>query len=139
MLTLIVAVLISLVVLWAVFVAAMLIFRPKIDLREAVRILPDLLLMLGGIAQDTRLPWTVRVRLWLVLFYLAIPIDLVPDVFPVIGWADDAILVAWVVRSVVRKSGDDALVRNWPGSPEGLEVVKRLAGVRPPSSGAASG
>ena len=116
-----------------------MIFRPKTDLSEAVRILPDLLLMLGGIAQDSTLPWTVRVRLWLVLFYLAIPIDLVPDVFPVIGWADDAILVAWVVRSVVRKSGDDALARNWPGSPEGLEVVKRLAGVRPPAGGAASG
>jgi len=135
MLTLIVAVLISLVILWVVFVAAMLIFRPKTDLREAVRILPDLLLMLGAIAQDRTLPWTVRVRLWLVLFYLAVPIDIVPDVFPVIGWADDAILVAWVVRSVVRRSGEEALARNWPGSPEGLEVVKRLAGVRPPRSG----
>ena len=139
MLTLIVAVVISLVILWVVFVGAMLIFRPKTDLREAARILPDLLLMLGGIAQDTKLPWSVRVRLWLVLLYLATPVDLVPDFIPVVGWADDAIIVAWVVRSVVRRSGDDALARNWPGSPEGLDVVKRLAGVRPQPGGTASG
>ena len=31
------------------------------------------LLMLGGIAQDGTLPLTVRVRLWLLLFYLALP------------------------------------------------------------------
>ena len=131
MLTLILAVVVSLVILWIAFVGAMLIFRPRTDLREAMLILPDLLLMLGAIAQDGTLPWTVRLRLWLVLFYLAVPIDIVPDVFPVIGWADDAILVAWVVRSVVRRSGPEALARNWRGSADGLDVVKRLAGIRP--------
>jgi uncharacterized membrane protein YkvA (DUF1232 family) len=135
MLTLIIAVLASLVILWIAFVGALLLFRPRTDLREAMRILPDLLVMLGGIAQDGSLPWTVRVRLWLVLFYLAVPIDIIPDVFPVVGWADDAILVAWVVRSVVRRSGPEALARNWPGPPDGLEVVKRLAGVRPEHAG----
>jgi len=139
MLTLILAVLISLVILWIAFVGALLIFRPRTDLREAVRILPDLLVMLGAIAQDGALPWSVRARLWLVLFYLAMPIDIIPDVFPVIGWADDAILVAWVVRSVVRRSGPDALARNWPGPADGLDVVKRLAGVRPEPPGPVSG
>jgi uncharacterized membrane protein YkvA (DUF1232 family) len=131
MLTLIVAMLVSLAILWIAFAGAMLIFRPRTDLREAVRILPELLLMLGAIAQDDTLPWTIRLRLWLVLFYLAVPFDIVPDVFPVIGWADDAILVAWVVRSVMRRSGPEALARNWRGTPEGLDVVKRLAGIRP--------
>ena len=99
------------------------------ELRDAVRILPDLLLMLGGIAQDGTLPLTVRVRLWLLLFYLALPFDIVPDVIPIVGYADDAILVAWVIRSVVRRSGIETLTRHWPGSPEGLDVVRRLAGV----------
>jgi uncharacterized membrane protein YkvA (DUF1232 family) len=137
MLTLVIAVLISLAVVWVAFVGALLIFRPRTDLREAVRVLPDILLLLGGIAQDRSLPWTVRVRLWLVLFYLAVPIDIVPDVFPVLGWADDAILVIWVLRSVVRRMGDDALARNWPGTPDGLEVVRRLTGIHAPRAGQA--
>jgi uncharacterized membrane protein YkvA (DUF1232 family) len=36
----------------------------------------------------------VRLWLWLLLAYLAIPIDLVPDFIPVVGYSDDAIIVA---------------------------------------------
>ncbi|MEU0835681.1 YkvA family protein [Streptomyces sp. NPDC056231] len=37
------------------------------------------------------------------MIYLALPIDLIPDVLPVIGYADDAIIVAFTLRSVVRR------------------------------------
>jgi uncharacterized membrane protein YkvA (DUF1232 family) len=129
MLTVVLAVVISLLIVWAVFIAALAIWRPKVGVAEAARILPDLLRMLGAIAQDSSMPFTVRMRIWLLLFYLAIPFDLVPDVIPVIGYADDAILTVWAIRSVVRRSGQDALERHWPGSGEGLAVVRRLAGL----------
>jgi uncharacterized membrane protein YkvA (DUF1232 family) len=129
MLTVVLAVVISLLILWAVFIAALAIWRPKVGVAEAARILPDLLRMLGAIAQDSSMPFTVRLRIWLLLFYLAIPFDLVPDVIPVIGYADDAILTVWAIRSVVRRSGQDALERHWPGSAQGLGVVRTLAGL----------
>ena len=132
MLTIVVAVLISLVVLWLAFIVALAIWRPKVGLSEAARILPDLLLMLGAIAQDRSLPFSVRVRLWLLLFYLAVPFDIVPDVIPIVGYADDAILVIWTIRSVVRRSGADTLARHWRGSDDGLAVIRRLAGVGTP-------
>jgi uncharacterized membrane protein YkvA (DUF1232 family) len=65
----------------------------------------------------------VRVRLGLLLGYLAIPVDLVPDFVPVLGYADDAIIVTWVLRSVVRRAGPDAVRRHWPGSQDGLGAV----------------
>jgi uncharacterized membrane protein YkvA (DUF1232 family) len=71
----------------------------------------------------------VRVRLWLLLGYLALPVDLVPDFIPVIGYADDAVIVALALRSVTRHAGADALERHWPGTPEGLAAVRRLAGL----------
>jgi uncharacterized membrane protein YkvA (DUF1232 family) len=129
MLTAVLAVVISLLIVWAVFIAALAIWRPKVGVAEAARILPDLLRMLGSIARDRSMPFAVRVRIWLLLVYYAIPFDLVPDVIPVIGYADDAILTIWAIRSVVRRSGQDALERHWPGSEEGLAVVRRLAGV----------
>src|SRR5262249_35114155 len=129
MLTVAVAVVISLLIVWAVFIAALAIWRPKVGVSEAARILPDLLRMLGAIAQDGSMPFTVRLRIWLLLFYLAIPFALVPDVIPVIGYADDAILTVWAIRSVVRRSGRDSLERHWPGSSEGLAVVRRLSGL----------
>lgn len=61
--------------------------------------------------------------------YLALPVDLVPDFVPVLGFADDAIFVAVVLRSVARATGPQALEGHWPGSPEGLAVVRRLARV----------
>ena len=129
MLTVVPAVVISLLILWVVFIVALAIWRPKVGVSEAARILPDLLRMLGAIAQDGSMPFTVRLRIWLLLFYLAIPFDLVPDVIPVIGYADDAILTVWAIRSVVRRSGQNSLERHWPGSGDGLAVVRRLAGL----------
>lgn len=68
----------------------------------------------------------MRLRLWLLLAYLAMPIDLIPDFIPVLGYADDAILVAFVLRSVIRRAGPEAVARHWPGSEEGLRAVRRL-------------
>jgi len=59
------------------------------------------------------------------------PIDLVPDFVPVIGYADDAIAVGLVLRSVVRRAGPGPVSRHWPGTPDGLAAVYRLAGVTP--------
>ena len=44
----------------------------------------------------------MRVRLWLLLLYLVLPIDLIPDFIPVLGYADDAIIVAVAIRSIAR-------------------------------------
>jgi uncharacterized membrane protein YkvA (DUF1232 family) len=81
------------------------------------------------LAGDASLPRGIRWRLGLLLAYLALPIDLVPDFIPVAGYADDVLLIAWVLRSVVRAAGPGALERHWPGSTQGLDVVRRLAGV----------
>jgi uncharacterized membrane protein YkvA (DUF1232 family) len=98
-------------------------------LREALRLLPDVVRLLHRLARDHELPRGVRVRLAILLLYLASPIDLIPDFIPVLGYADDAIVVALALRSVVRTAGPDALTRHWPGTPEGLQAVMRLAGI----------
>jgi uncharacterized membrane protein YkvA (DUF1232 family) len=56
------------------------------------------------------------------------PIDLVPDFIPVLGYADDVVVVAIVLRSVIRAAGPEALERHWPGTPEGLRVIHTLCG-----------
>ena len=62
---------------------------------------------------------------------MASPIDLIPDLLPVIGLLDDAVLVYVVLRSVARSAGDDALTRHWRGSSDGLRVVERFLGLPP--------
>jgi uncharacterized membrane protein YkvA (DUF1232 family) len=65
----------------------------------------------------------------LLLIYLAIPFDPIPDFIPVLGYADGAIIVAAVLRSVVRRAGLDAVRERWPGSDDGFAALTRLAGL----------
>lgn len=128
-------VVLALLAVWAVAVLVLVRVAPgRVDLSQAARLLPDLLRLVAGLARDRDLPRGVRVRLWLLLAYLASPVDLVPDVVPVVGYADDAVLVVLTLRSVVRAAGAGALARHWPGSADGLAVVHRLAGL--PEGGA---
>ncbi|MFE2747082.1 YkvA family protein [Streptomyces scopuliridis] len=128
----------GLVLAWLLALAALMIVKPRGGLlTEAIRLLPDLLRLIPRLARDPQLPRGVRVRLWLLLGYLAMPIDLIPDFIPVLGYADDAIVVAATLRSVVRAAGPEALTRHWPGTPDGLTAVRRLAGlprVSPPGA-----
>lgn len=127
----------GLILLWLVMLA--MLWRAqrhqsdKAGIRDALRLIPDVVRLLRRLAADPALPRGVRIRLLMLLGYLLMPIDLVPDFIPVIGYADDAIIVAIALRSVARRAGPEALDAHWPGSPEGLRLVKQLAGLHIPA------
>jgi uncharacterized membrane protein YkvA (DUF1232 family) len=130
----------ALLLAWLALIATLVVARPTGDLlQQALRLLPDLLRLLRRLAGDRSLPRGVRVRLWLLLAYLAVPIDVIPDVIPVLGYADDAIIVTAVLCSVVRRAGLEALHRHWPGTDDGLGAVIRLCGLAPQPNRADAG
>lgn len=98
-----------------------------VTMKDALRLLPDLLRLLRRLLADKTLAAGVRIGPALLLAYLLSPIDLVPDFLPVIGYADDVIIVALVLRSVIARAGEDALRRHWPGTPDGLQLILKLA------------
>jgi uncharacterized membrane protein YkvA (DUF1232 family) len=122
---------VGLALTYLVLLAALLKARPTGNvLAETLRLLPDLVRLLRRLATDGGVPVAARVRLWLLLAYLAMPIDLVPDFVPVLGYADDAIVVSLVLRSVVRRAGASVVRRHWPGTDDGLAALGRLAGLQ---------
>lgn len=127
----------GLLLAWLALGAALFAVRPRGGaLREAVRLLPDLLRLVGRLAADRSLPAGVRVRLALLGVYLAMPFDLIPDFVPVVGYADDAIAVAWTLRSVTRRAGLATVRRHWPGTDDGFAALARLCRLdRPPAGG----
>lgn len=131
-----IAVIGGVIVIYAVLLVLLALYARRhpetVGMKDALRLLPDLLTLLRRLTADRSLPRGIRVRLVLLLVYLASPIDLVPDFLPVIGYADDAIIVALVLRSVIRKAGNGALEQHWPGTPGGLVLIYRLAGMGTP-------
>lgn len=113
---------------WLALIAYVWIRRPQAgSAREGVRLLPDILRLIRGLAADRSVGRGVRFRLWLLLAYLAFPIDLVPDVIPVIGYLDDLVIMSAVLRSVVRHAGTETVRGHWLGTDTGLDAVWRLA------------
>ncbi|MFZ2175376.1 MAG: YkvA family protein [Rhodococcus sp. (in: high G+C Gram-positive bacteria)] len=122
----------GLLLLWLVLLGVLWAAKPEeAGIRDALRLLPDVVRLIRRLAADHTLPRGVRVRLVLLLGYLLLPIDLVPDFIPVLGYADDAVIVALALRSVTRRAGPAALEKHWPGTDAGLAAVRRLAGISP--------
>jgi uncharacterized membrane protein YkvA (DUF1232 family) len=66
------------------------------------------------------------VRVVLLFVYLAIPIDIIPDFVPILGYADDAIIVVLVLRSVCRRVSVEELRAAWPGTDDGFAALCQL-------------
>lgn len=123
----------TLVGLWLLLLLALVLLRPTgaraSAAREVLRSAADVVRLVGRLARDPDVPRGARLGLWLLLGYLVLPLDLVPDVLPVVGQLDDVVVAAVVLRAVVRRAGPDVVRRSWSGSPEGLAAVLRLTGL----------
>jgi len=130
----------ALLLAWLLLVVYLLLRKPERGTaREALRLLPDTVRLLRRIAGDSSLPRGVRFRLWLLLGYLAFPLDVVPDFIPIVGYVDDVVIAGAALRSVVRRAGPGTVRHHWPGTGEGLAALWRLAGLPgepPPTTGA---
>jgi uncharacterized membrane protein YkvA (DUF1232 family) len=116
-----------LAVVYAAFVVALVLVGRRSDARALATFIPDCIVLVSRLARDARVPRRRKLLLLVLVGYLALPFDLVPDFIPIAGQLDDAIIVALVLRSFVR-SGDRNLIRElWPGPEQSLALILRLA------------
>jgi uncharacterized membrane protein YkvA (DUF1232 family) len=114
--------------LYALFVAALYIGGRKSDARALAGFIPDCVVLFGRLLRDRRVPRRGKLLIGLLLGYLSMPFDLVPDFVPVAGQLDDAIIAAFVLRAVLWASGPELAREHWPGPRSSLELVLRIAG-----------
>jgi uncharacterized membrane protein YkvA (DUF1232 family) len=101
-------------------------------IRDSIRLLPDTVRLVRRLAGDHEIPFRTRLPVWLLLGYLISPIDVVPDFVPLLGYADDIVITALVLRWFVRHAGADKLAEHWPGTPDGLLRTKALLRIADP-------
>lgn len=105
---------------------------------DTLLLFPDFVHLLVRLGLDRRVPVELKTQTAAVLAYVALPLDLVPEVFigPT-GFADDLLLVVLMVRRLIGSVPSDIVSAYWAG-PDGLletirdvlETAEELVGKR---------
>jgi uncharacterized membrane protein YkvA (DUF1232 family) len=115
--------------LYVVSIAGLIAAGRREDARALAGFIPDCLVLVSRLARDPRISRPRRAILFLVLGYLALPFDLVPDFLPGIGQLDDAVILGLALRVVIRGGGTEMVREAWPGPEASLTLVLRAAGL----------
>ena len=91
--------------------------------REMVGFLPNGIVFLRRLRGHSHLPRRGRIALGLALGYLVSPIQLIPNIIPVIGQADDVTVIFLALRYACRRLPRADVVAAWPGDPAYLDQL----------------
>ena len=115
------------VILYASFVVVLVVAGRRESARALAGFIPDCVILCSRLLRDPRVPRRKKALLVALAGYLALPFDLIPDFIPVAGQFDDVIIVALVLRSLLRGGGEPLVRQHWPGPENSLALVLRLA------------
>ena len=95
---------------------------------DAALMLPNIVKLIG-LLLDPRVPRRAKITLGIAAAYVVSPIDLIPDVIPVIGWADDVLLVLFAIDSLIERAGPEIVDEHWDGPGDLLSLVREAVGL----------
>ena len=112
---------------YVLLVLALLVVGRRRLAREVALLLPNLGLLLKDLIRDPRVPRSSKALLWFGAFWVASPIDLIPEFIPLLGPLDDAVVVALILRRLVKTAGREVIEEHWRGDPATIARLLRLA------------
>jgi len=94
---------------------------------DRLLLLPDLVHLLVRLALDRRVPLELKTQTAAVLAYVALPLDLVPEVFvgPT-GFVDDLLLVVLMIRRLIGSVPSEVVTAHWAGPGGILETLRSV-------------
>lgn len=96
---------------------------------DAALMLPNILKLIGRLVLDPRVPRRAKLVLGMAAAYVASPVDLMPDMIPVFGWADDVLIVMFAIDSLIDRAGSDIVDEHWDGPGDLLSLVREIVGL----------
>ncbi len=85
--------------------------------------LPQFVKLVARLSRDPRVPARAKRVAAALAAYAVSPVDLIPDVIPVVGLADDLLAVAVALAVLIEAAPDEVVAEHWDGDPEALGRV----------------
>lgn len=103
----------------------------KDRLRSFVMFLPNMVLLLGRLLKDARVPTAEKALFLAAIAYVVSPLDFIPDVFPFIGQVDDLYVVALVLLRLINRSDESVVREHWSGGGDIVALSDSIANIAP--------
>jgi uncharacterized membrane protein YkvA (DUF1232 family) len=103
----------------------------KSRLRSFIMFLPNMVVLLGRLVRDSRVPAAEKALFFAAIVYVISPLDFIPDVFPFIGQVDDLYVVALVLLRLISKTDESIVRQHWTGGGDIVALADSIAAIAP--------
>jgi len=103
----------------------------KLRIKNLLLFLPNLLLLLGRLIKDPRVPRTEKALLLAAIVYAIAPLDFLPDFIPFIGQIDDIYLIALTVLRLINNTEEEIVRQHWSGGGDIVALADAIANLAP--------
>jgi len=88
--------------------------------------LPDFFILLTRLAVDKRVTSSQKMFVGGIIAYVMLPIDIIPDFIPFIGYIDDLVLVVYGLNLILNEVDKKIIIDNWSGEENVLELLSKV-------------
>ncbi|MFN2526207.1 MAG: YkvA family protein [Actinomycetota bacterium] len=100
--------------------------RPETALKEYVLLAPRLLKLVWRLVRDPRVPARSKASLVVLIGYIVLPIDVIPDFIPGLGQLDELVLTAFALDQILNRVPYEVVAEHWDGDEDILQVVREV-------------
>ncbi|MCB5252668.1 MAG: YkvA family protein [Candidatus Cloacimonadaceae bacterium] len=93
---------------------------------EYLFLLPDFFILICRLAVDKRVPAKQKLMVSGIIAYLIMPLDIIPDFIPVIGYVDDLVLAVLGLNLILNEIDPKILKDNWSGEGDVLRQMQKV-------------
>lgn len=100
-------------------------------MRSFLMFLPNMVVLLGRLLKDARVPTAEKALFLAAIVYVISPLDFIPDVFPFIGQVDDIYVVALTLLRMINHTEASVVRAHWQGGGDIAALAESIANVAP--------